>query len=52
LDDLTEEVRSKLEVHPVETLGEALPVTLRDTSLEEGRLLFGTNRDQEGTRPQ
>ena len=52
LDDLTEEVRSKLEVHPVETLGEALAVTLRDTSLEEGRLLFGTNRDQEGTRPQ
>jgi ATP-dependent Lon protease len=52
LDDLTEEVRSKLEVHPVETLGEALAVTLRDTSLEEGRLLFGTNRDQPGTRPQ
>jgi ATP-dependent Lon protease len=52
LDDLTEDVRSKLEVHPVETLGEALAVTLRDTSLEEGRLLFGTNRDQPGTRPQ
>jgi ATP-dependent Lon protease len=52
LEDLTEEVRSNLEVHPVETLGEALAVTLRDTSLEEGRLLFGTNRDQPGTRPQ
>jgi ATP-dependent Lon protease len=52
LEDLTEEVRSNLEVHPVETLGEALAVTLRDTSLEEGRLLFGANRDQPGTRPQ
>jgi ATP-dependent Lon protease len=52
LDDLSEDVRSELEVHPVETLGEALAVTLRDTSLEEGRLLFGTNRDQPGTRPQ
>jgi ATP-dependent Lon protease len=52
LDDLTEDVRSQLEVHPVETLGEALAVTLRDTSLEEGRLLFGANRDQTGTRPQ
>jgi ATP-dependent Lon protease len=52
LEDLTEDVRSNLEVHPVETLGEALAVTLRDTSLEEGRLLFGANRDQPGTRPQ
>jgi ATP-dependent Lon protease len=52
LDDLTEEVRSKIEVHSVETLGEALAVTLRDTSLEEGRLLFGTSSDQAGTQPQ
>jgi hypothetical protein len=29
-------------VHPVESLGEALAVTLRDTAFEEGRLLFGT----------
>jgi len=42
LEDLTEDVRSKIEVHPVETLGEALAVMLRDTSFEEGRLLFGT----------
>jgi ATP-dependent Lon protease len=47
LEDLTEEVRSRLEVHPVETLGEALAVTLRDTAFEEGRLLFGT-RDMSG----
>ena len=45
LEDLTEEVRSKLEVHPVESLGEALAVTLRDTAFEEGRLLFGTTGD-------
>ncbi|MDQ5856986.1 MAG: endopeptidase La, partial [Acidobacteriota bacterium] len=42
LEDLTEEVRSKLDVHPVGSLGEALAVTLRDTAFEEGRLLFGT----------
>jgi predicted ATP-dependent protease len=45
---LTEDVRSKLEVHPVETLGEALAVTLRDTAFEEGRLLFGTRGLSEG----
>ena len=43
LEDLSEEVRRQLEVFPVETLGEALAVTLRDTTLQEGRLLFGTN---------
>jgi ATP-dependent Lon protease len=48
LEDLTEEVRSTLEVHPVETLGEALAVTLRDTAFEEGRLLFGTRDIREG----
>jgi len=42
LEDLTEEVRATLDVHPVESLGEALAVTLRDTAFEEGRLLFGT----------
>ncbi|HEU5248806.1 MAG TPA: endopeptidase La, partial [Thermoanaerobaculia bacterium] len=47
LEDLTEDVRSKIEVHPVETLGEALAVTLRDTSFEEGRLLFGTTEAAE-----
>ena len=41
LEDLPAEVRATLEVHPVESLGEALAVTLRDASLQEGRLLFG-----------
>jgi ATP-dependent Lon protease len=47
LEDLTEEVRAKLDVHPVESLGEALAVTLRDTAFEEGRLLFGTTGEAE-----
>jgi ATP-dependent Lon protease len=41
LEDLPEEVRRKIEVSPVETLAEALAVTLRDTMLRDGRLLFG-----------
>ncbi len=40
LEDLPEEVRRSIEVSPVDTLAEALAVTLRDTSLSEGRLLF------------
>jgi ATP-dependent Lon protease len=48
LEDLSEDVRSQLDVHPVETLGEALAVTLRDTAFEEGRLLFGTRDMTEG----
>jgi ATP-dependent Lon protease len=40
LEDLPEEVRNQIEVHPVEDLGHALAVTLRDTALENGRLLF------------
>ena len=40
LEDLPEEVRRGLEVSPVETLAEALAVTLRDTTLRDGRLLF------------
>src|SRR5206468_5621842 len=47
LEDLNGEVRSKLDVHPVETLGEALAVTLRDTAFEGGRLLFGTTGPEE-----
>ena len=46
LEDLPREVRDKIEVSPVETLAEGLAVTLRDTSLSEGRLLFG--RDGSG----
>jgi ATP-dependent Lon protease len=47
LEDLNEEVRAKLDVHPVDTLGEALAVTLRDTAFEGGRLLFATNGAEE-----
>ncbi len=42
LEDLPEEVRRGIEISPVESLAEALAVTLRDTTLQEGRLLFGT----------
>ena len=41
LEDLPEEVRAAIEVSPVETLAEGLAVTLRDTSLSDGKLLFG-----------
>ncbi|MGN6104637.1 MAG: endopeptidase La [Kofleriaceae bacterium] len=41
LEDLPEDVRSSIAVSPVETLAEALAVTLRDTTLRDGRLLFG-----------
>jgi len=43
LEDLPKEVRDEIEVSAVETLAEGLAVTLRDTSLSEGRLLFGTD---------
>jgi ATP-dependent Lon protease len=43
LEDLPKEVRDEIQVSPVETLAEGLAVTLRDTSLSEGRLLFGTD---------
>ena len=41
LEDLSEEVRAKIEVFPVTTLAEALAMTLRDTALQGGRLYFG-----------
>jgi ATP-dependent Lon protease len=47
LEDLNEEVRAQLDVHPVETLGEALAVTLRDTALEDGRLMFASSGTDE-----
>jgi ATP-dependent Lon protease len=40
LEDLPAEVRRILEVRAVENLAEALAVTLRGTTLQEGRLLF------------
>jgi ATP-dependent Lon protease len=40
LDDLPKDVRDKLEVHAVDTLGQALAITLRSTTLRDGRLWF------------
>jgi ATP-dependent Lon protease len=41
LDDLPADVLERLTITPVDTLGEALAITLRDTTLQEGRLRFG-----------
>ena len=41
LDDLPEEARKRLDVHPVEELGEVLAIALRDVQYTEGKLLFG-----------
>ena len=41
LEDLPEEARKRLEVHPVEELGEVLALALRDTRYSEGKLIFG-----------
>jgi ATP-dependent Lon protease len=40
LDDLPTEVRDRLRVSPVDTLAEALAITLRDTTLRDGRLTW------------
>ena len=45
LDDLSREVRDAIQATPVETLAEALAVTLRDTSLQNGRLLFNVSQN-------
>ncbi len=45
LDDLPADVRERLTVSPVDTLAEALAITLRDTVLRDGRLWFGERRD-------
>jgi len=42
LEDLPDEVLDKIRVHPVESLGQHLALTLRGASLREGRLLFST----------
>ena len=44
LEDLPEAVLDSIEVFPVEELGEALALTLRDASFREGRLLFSGDR--------
>jgi ATP-dependent Lon protease len=41
LEDLPAEVRDRIHVTPVDTLSEALAITLRDTTLRDGRLFFG-----------
>ncbi|HVK85698.1 MAG TPA: endopeptidase La [Kofleriaceae bacterium] len=41
LDDLPADVRESLAVSAVDTLAEALSITLRDTTLRDGRLWFG-----------
>jgi ATP-dependent Lon protease len=41
LDDLPAEARKRLDVHPVEELGEVLAIALRDARYTEGKLLFG-----------
>ena len=41
LDDLPQEVRDRINVHPVRELGEVLALTLRGASFKEGKLLFG-----------
>ena len=41
LDDLPQEVRDRITVHPVHDIGEALALTLRGASFKEGKLLFG-----------
>ncbi|MDX2208690.1 MAG: endopeptidase La [Gemmatimonadales bacterium] len=41
LDDLPAEARKRLEIFPVEELGEVLALALRDVRYSEGKLLFG-----------
>ncbi|MEM7481425.1 MAG: endopeptidase La [Acidobacteriota bacterium] len=40
LEDLPDDVRERIEIHPVEDLGEALAIALRGAAYENGRLLF------------
>ncbi len=41
LEDLPAAVRAKMQIFPVQELGEVLALTLRGASFREGRLLFG-----------
>jgi ATP-dependent Lon protease len=49
LTDLAEEIRRKVEVHPVSELGEVLALTLRGASFKEGRLLFADDNPRDVT---
>ena len=50
LEDLPAEVRERLTVSPVDTLAEALAITLRDTTLRDGRLSFGDRGPADAAR--
>ena len=47
LEDLARGGPRQAEVSPVEDLAQALAVTLRNTTLQEGRLFFGAGPDAE-----
>jgi ATP-dependent Lon protease len=49
LEDLPEEIRTQLEIHLVEELGEALAHTLRGGEFREGRLQFTTSVPKQGS---
>jgi ATP-dependent Lon protease len=47
LEDLTPDVLKRIEVFPVQELGEVLALTLRGASFREGRLLFGNEEPRD-----
>jgi ATP-dependent Lon protease len=47
LEDLTPDVLKRIEVFPVQELGEVLALTLRGASYREGRLLFGNEEPRD-----
>ncbi|MBA3895240.1 MAG: endopeptidase La [Gemmatimonadales bacterium] len=51
LEDLPKEVRDKVEIYPVQELGEVLALTLRGASFREGRLLFGDEKNPRDVMP-
>ncbi|HEX4456123.1 MAG TPA: endopeptidase La [Kofleriaceae bacterium] len=52
LEDLPAEVIKSITVTPVDTLAEALAITLRDTSLRDGRLVFDLLESARGSANQ
>jgi ATP-dependent Lon protease len=47
LEDVPAETRARIEVLPVQELGEVLAITLRGSSFRDGRLLFGDQRPED-----
>jgi ATP-dependent Lon protease len=47
LEDLPTDVQRRIDVFPVQELGEALALTLRGASYREGRLLFGNEEPRD-----